>query len=106
MILYSKNSAGNHQGLLIDEATGRTVALAYDASETTELARRWNAFEPGGEVERLVKAAFREGCKEEMLKPSSFGKSLIGISDDEFIEALWADSEARAALAVAKGGAA
>ncbi len=35
---YDKNSAGNHQGMVISEATGATVAVVYDKRDTRLLA--------------------------------------------------------------------
>jgi len=35
---YSKNSAGDHQGLIIEEATGKTVALTYDTKDASLVA--------------------------------------------------------------------
>jgi len=99
MNLYSKNTAGNHQGLLIDEATGHTVALAYDANEATELARRWNEYEDmKAEIERLRECLVRFV----RLCPSPEGLGGHGPQGAFNIAADYA----RAALAAAKGGAA
>lgn len=35
---YASKSAGDHQGLVIEEGTGRTVAVAYDKEDTASLA--------------------------------------------------------------------
>lgn len=35
---YAKQSAGGHQGLVISETTGATVAVAYDPCDTDMLA--------------------------------------------------------------------
>lgn len=35
---YAKTSAGGHQGLVIDEATGRTVAVTYDPKDALKVA--------------------------------------------------------------------
>lgn len=54
---YAKRSAGRGQGLVIEETTGRTVALAYELEETPVLAaaptlaaivRDWVAMEEDG----------------------------------------------------------
>lgn len=35
---YAKNAGGGHQGLVIDEADGRTVAVSYDPKDAALLA--------------------------------------------------------------------
>lgn len=35
---YAKKAGNDHQGLVIDEATGRTVAVAYDRADMELLA--------------------------------------------------------------------
>lgn len=35
---YGKNAGNDHQGLVIDETTGRNVAVAYDREDTALLS--------------------------------------------------------------------
>lgn len=35
---YAKNTAGDHQGLVIEEGTGRTIALTYEPDDAPKLA--------------------------------------------------------------------
>ena len=35
---------GNHQGLIVDENSGKNVAVTYDRKDAAELVKRWNAY--------------------------------------------------------------
>ena len=40
---YARPTAGDHQGTVIDEQTGRTIAVTYDKADAPTIARDHNA---------------------------------------------------------------
>jgi len=42
---YAVNSAGDHQGLVISETTGKTIALTYDPKDKTIVSKAPEMFE-------------------------------------------------------------
>jgi len=87
MKLWYEGKTGNHQALVIEEGTGRTVAVTYGKTEAARIVRAVNSFDAMREALEGLVAVYREG--DGLKYPGSKLYSVL--------------IQAKAALALAKG---
>ena len=88
---YAKTSAGGHQGLVIDESTGRTVAVTYDPKDAVKVAAVNDLLEAAGDA---------LACLENLRSIQQWDKK----DGDEIDEAVDAKTKLQAAIRKAERG--
>ena len=92
---------GNHQGLIVDENSGKNVAVTYDKKDAAEMVRRWNAYPRLMKALRTIEAKLHEGDEEDGSDDGEYVQDVRNLHGDYIGQLSDLGTIARGAIAVA-----